>query len=139
MNAAPPDTAHHLEALKLVKEWSQGLVLVQSAAIGVIGALLKQPPSGWHLLVTLLLLACLVFSIWVGAVGVSGTVPSIAQRLPTLLARDPHLDIYAQKGGLTGAANKVLGKSLGDQCIQQSNSFILSLVLFSLFILSLSS
>lgn len=139
MNAAPPDTAHHLEALKLVKEWSQGLVLVQSAAIGVIGALLKQPPSGVHLLLTILLLACLVFSIWVGAVWVSGTVPSIAQRLPALLAQNPDLDIYRQKGGLTGAGKKVLGQTLGDQCMLQSNSFIVSLVLFSLFILSLSS
>jgi hypothetical protein len=138
MNAAPPDTAHHLEALRLVKEWSQGLVVVQSAAIGVIGALLKQPPTGLQLLVTILLLLSLVFSIWVGAVGVSGTVPFIAQRLPMLLTQDPHLDIYAQKGGLTGAGKKALGSSLGDQCVMQSRSFMLSLMLFSLFILLLS-
>ncbi|MDJ0599761.1 MAG: hypothetical protein QNJ37_13075 [Crocosphaera sp.] len=31
---------YQLEALKLVKEWSTGLIFVQSAAIAVVGGLL---------------------------------------------------------------------------------------------------
>jgi hypothetical protein len=132
---ATPDCSSHSEALRLVQGWSQGLVLVQSAALGVIGALLQEPPRGLSLLVTLLLLASLLFSIGVGTVWVSGTVPSIAQRLPLLLAQDPQLDIYAQKGALTGPGRRALGPTLGDQCLLQANSFLLSLLLFCLLLL----
>jgi hypothetical protein len=132
----PPNTSNHLEALKLVKDWSSGLVVVQSAAIGVVGSLLKQPPSDClHLIITMVLLGTLIFSIWLGAVGVSGTVPYIAQNLSSLQAKanaqNKDLDIYAQKGGIASDPD------LGMQCRLQSYSFIFSLFLFAVFILSL--
>jgi len=131
------DTSTHMEALKLVREWSSGLVLVQSGALAVMGALLKQRPEGWHLLITILLIITLVFSIWVGAVWVSGTIPSIAQRLPHLLANNPGLDIYSESGGLLRRRLFYSNSRLGDECQLQSVSFMLSLLLFALFILFL--
>lgn len=125
------DTSNYLEALKLVKDFSNGLVVVQSAAIGVIGTLLKQPPSGWHLIVTISLLLSIIYSIWVGAVWISGTIPYIVQNLPSKLvskqSKNEVFDIYSERGGVGGPA-------LGTQCQLQSNLFILSLALFALFI-----
>jgi len=112
-----------LEALKLVKDWSSGLVVVQSGAVAVIGALLKSVPSGWSFWLVIALLASLILSIWMGAVSVAGTIPYIVQKLPG----DPDLDIYAQQGGMGGP-------KLGTQCLCQSGLFILSLILFGVFI-----
>jgi hypothetical protein len=89
-----------LEALKLVKEWSSGLVVVQSGAIAVIGAVFKTVPTGWSLALVIVLLVTLISSIYVGAVAVAGTVPYIVQSLPT----NPDGDIYEQTGGMGGPA-----------------------------------
>jgi hypothetical protein len=128
------DTSNYLEALKLVKDFSNGLVVVQSAALGVIGSLLKQPPSGWHLILTFLLLLSIIYSIWVGAVWISGTIPYIVQNLPSKLdfklSMDEVFDIYKEKGGVGGL-------DLGAQCQLQSKLFILSLGLFALFVVFL--
>ncbi|MBW4529447.1 MAG: hypothetical protein KME02_02045 [Aphanothece saxicola GSE-SYN-MK-01-06B] len=129
MNSSNQLESNHLEALKLVRDWSSGLIIVESAAIGVIGSLLRQSPTGWYGLLTALLLVSLVGSIWVGAVWVVGTIPSIAEKLPTLLQVEPQLSIYEQKGGLKGEH-----PSLGTQCRLQIRLFLLSLVLFSLFV-----
>ncbi|WP_254956268.1 MULTISPECIES: transposase, partial [unclassified Cyanobium] len=91
MNSSNQHGTNHLEALKLVRDWSSGLILVESAAIGVVGTLLRQSPTGWYGLLTALLLVSLVGSIWVGAVWVVGTIPSIAEKLPMLLQAEPHL------------------------------------------------
>jgi hypothetical protein len=136
MNSSP-STVNHLEALKLIKDWSSGLVVVQSAAIGVIGSLLKQPPSGLFLLLTACLLFSLIFSIWVGAVWVNGTIPYIVQQLPALLSRDPDLDIYQQTGGETDRKGNTRGLKLGEQCSLQSRFFVFSLVLLAVFIILL--
>ncbi len=108
-------------------------MVVQSAAIGVIGALLKSAPSPLQLGVTILLPDSLAFSIRVWAVWVSGTVSGIAQRLPALLAQNPHVDILAERGGLTGRRHRLLGPTRGDHCMLQANSFMVSLLLFSFF------
>jgi hypothetical protein len=128
MNASHPVT-NHLEALKLVRDWSSGLILVQSAAIGVVGTLLRQPTTGWYGILTALLLVSLVGSIWVGAVWVVGTIPYIAEKLPTLLQAGSQLSIYDQKGGLKGEH-----PSLGTQCRLQIRLFLMSLILFGLFV-----
>lgn len=129
MNSSNQHGTNHLEALKLVRDWSSGLILVESAAIGVVGTLLRQSPTGWYGLLTALLLVSLVGSIWVGAVWVVGTIPSIAEKLPMLLQAEPHLSIYEQKGGLKGEH-----PSLGTECRLQIRLFLLSLVLFGLFV-----
>ena len=39
------DIFYKLEALKLIKEWSKGLIVIQSAAIVVVGGLLQNKLS----------------------------------------------------------------------------------------------
>jgi len=121
-------TSNHLEALKLVKDWSSGLIVVQSAAIGVIGTFLKQPPTGMYGVLTASLLTSLISSIVVGAVWVVGAIPYIAQELPSLLQSNPKFSIYAQRGGKKG------DRTLGTMCEIQIFLFVSSLILFSLFV-----
>lgn len=82
--------AARLEALKLVKEWSSGLVVIQTAAIGVVGGLFKSVPIGPALYLLIALLASLTLSVCTGAVSVMGTIPYIVENLPG----DPDKDIY---------------------------------------------
>jgi hypothetical protein len=123
-----PLASNHLEALKLVKDWSSGLIIVQSAAIGVIGTFLKQPPAGGYGVLTALLLISLISSIVVGAVWVVGAIPNIAQELPSLLQSNPKLSIYKQRGGKKG------DRMLGTNCDIQHSLFVVSLIFFSLFV-----
>ncbi|MFH1303548.1 MAG: hypothetical protein ABIK07_21040, partial [Planctomycetota bacterium] len=110
-----------IEALKLVREWSTGLIVIQSSAIAIVGALLNETPAGWYLFLVAALLVSLVISIWFGAVSVVGTIPYITQNLP----ENPASDIYSQRGGI--------GKlTLGQQCMLQGYLFVFSLALFSL-------
>ena len=114
------DITVRIEALKLVKEWSIGLIVVQSGAVAVIGTLLNQPPTGWFLVLVIALFISLIASIWFGAVSVVGTIPFIVQKLP----ENPKCDIYEHKGGI--------GKfTLGQQCSYQERLFIISLLLFA--------
>jgi len=125
------ETEVRLEALKLVKDWSTGLLFVQSAAIGVVGALCeKHSPHGWLLGLTVALFASLVSSIYLGAVCVVGTLPAIAQRLP----ENPGCDIYAERGGLRRGFRPTLGK----YCLWQAQLFILSLILFAVFAIGIA-
>lgn len=114
------DISARLEALKLVREWSAGLVVIESGAIAVLGALLKEPPTGGYLVLVVALLISMITSIWFGAVSVAGTIPFVVQNLP----KNPVCDIYKQRGGI--------GKlCLGHQCMLQEHLFVLSLVLFA--------
>ncbi len=86
---------YQLEDLKLVKEWSTGLIFVQSAAIAVVGGLLQnKPPNIISLLIAIILFVFLIVSILMGAVSVVGTIPYIVQNLPN----DIEEDIYQKKG-----------------------------------------
>lgn len=121
------DIQVRLEALKLIKDWSAGLIVVQSGAIAVVGALLKAVPTGLNLALVLALLLLLIASIYMGAVSVIGTVPYIVQNLP----KDPQCDIYAQSGGIAKGPLGTL--TLGRLCLLQAHLFVGSLLLFGLF------
>lgn len=118
-----------MEALKLVKDWSTALLVVQSAAIGVVGSLIeKHPPDGWPLAIVVVMFFTLILSIYLGAVCVIGTIPYIAQNLPD----KGKCDIYEERGGLKDRKGRQNPK-LGTFCIWQSRLFLASLVLFALF------
>ncbi|MDQ3816443.1 MAG: hypothetical protein M3362_01980 [Acidobacteriota bacterium] len=123
-----------LEALKLIKDWSAGLIVVQSGAIAVVGAFLQTVPSGWRLGLVIILLLSLITSIYIGAVAVIGTIPYIAQTLP----EKPECDIYACAGGLEKAyvGKGLTNRNLGQLCLLQARLFTLSLVLFAIFAVS---
>lgn len=121
------DIQVRLEALKLIKDWSAGLIVVQSGAIAVVGALLKAVPTGWPLALVIVLLFSLIASIYMGAVSVIGTVPYIAQNL----TKDPQCDIYAQSGGIAKGPLGTL--TLGRLCLLQTHLFVVSLLLFGIF------
>jgi hypothetical protein len=124
-----------IEALKLIKEWSAGMIVVQSGAIAVVGAMLGTVPTWFALALVIYLLLVLVASIYVGAVAVVGTIPFITQSIPD----DPTCDVYSRRGGLKNYRVELAALSLGDQCILQSNLFVLSLIIFSLFVVCRSS
>ena len=117
-----------LAALKLIRDWSTGLLVIQSAAIGVVGTFLATPVKGWLLCLVAALFATLITSIYVGAVCVVGTIPYIAQSLVT----NPGCNIYEQRGGLAPLDRKQRA-TLGMFCIWQANLFIVSLILFAVF------
>lgn len=121
------DIEIRIEALKLIKEWSSGLLFVQSAAIGVVGTMLTVAPIGWSLAVAIALFAALIFSIYIGAVCVVGTIPYIVQNLST----NPTCDIYSQRGGLKEKWWRI--RNLGEFCLLQAHLFVVSLVLFAVF------
>jgi hypothetical protein len=80
-----------VESLKVLKDWSMALVVVQSGALAVLGGLLK---GGEIIIITPWLLASVFFfvaSILVAA-NVIGAIPPIIQRLPEMLER--YNDIY---------------------------------------------
>ena len=118
-----------LETLKLIKDWSTALLVVQSAAIGVVGSLIeKRPPSGIQFWIVIALFLTLILSIYLGAVCVIGTIPYIAQNLP----KRPECNIYEERGGLASRRGRPRA-TLGAFCIWQANLFLLSLILFALF------
>ena len=122
-----------LEALKLIKDWSSGLLVVESAAIGVVGSLLANThPSGAILALVVALFISLTFSIYIGAVCAIGMIPAIAQKLTQTVAEDPDYDNYKQSGDLP-TKWPWLPKTLGSACFLQSRLFVLSLILFAVF------
>lgn len=124
-----------LEALKLIKDWSTALLVVQSAAIGVVGTLVeKHPPSGSGLWLVIALFASLILSIYIGGVCVNGTIPYIAQNLPN----NPTCDIYTERGGLRSRRGQ-LRATLGSFCMWQARLFVISLILFAVFVVSRTS
>lgn len=127
------DIFYKLEALKLIKEWSKGLIVVQSAAIVVVGGLLQsKPPTLVSLIIAGILSFFLIASIYMGAVSIIGTIPYIVQNLP----QQPRGDIYAERGGLKLKRWRFLKeRNLGNQCMFQANFFSISLVLFVVFMI----
>ena len=122
------DVEVRLEALKLIKEFAVALIVLQTAVIGVAASLLeKHPPEGWRLAFTAAMFAAFLVAIYIGAVCVIGTIPAIAQKLPAAAGRD----IYGMTGGLSGEGRWTLGRF----CLWQAHLFMLSLVLFVLFVL----
>jgi hypothetical protein len=79
------------EALKLLKEWSTALVVIQTGAMAVLGGLVKDGVNtdAFPWLVTSLV--CFLVSILVAA-HVTGAIPPIMQKLPELVER--YGDIY---------------------------------------------
>lgn len=79
------------EALKLLKEWSTALVVIQTGAMAVLGGLVKNgvKADAFPWLVTSLV--CFLVSILVAA-HVIGAIPPIMQKLPELVER--YGDIY---------------------------------------------
>lgn len=121
-----------LEALKLVKDWSAGLIVVESTAIAVVGAFLQTVPSGWRLWLVIALLLSLISSIYIGAVAVMGTIPYIAQGLH----ETPERNIYDYAGGIKRDYLGLANFRLGRLCLLQANLFTLSLILFAIFAVS---
>ncbi|NJM13301.1 MAG: hypothetical protein HC889_16780, partial [Synechococcaceae cyanobacterium SM1_2_3] len=98
-----------LEALKQIRDYGSSLVVIQSGLIAVIGLFLRtSSPSLWVTVYLFILFAALIFSIYIGAVAVAGTVPHIVQKI----ANQPDCDIYEQTGGIPKGwpAKEPLGK-----------------------------
>jgi hypothetical protein len=85
------------EALKLLKEWSTALVVIQTGAMAVLGGLVKDgvKPDAFPWLVTSLI--CFILSILVAA-HVIGAMPPIMQKLPEKV--EQYGDIYKMQNYL---------------------------------------
>ncbi len=119
-----------LEALKHIRDYSASLVAIQSGFIGAIGLLLKSSsPSLSGTCYLIVLFAALIFSIYVGAVAVVGTVPCIVQKI----ANQPDCDIYEQAGGIP--KGRLATQKLGKLCLLQAHLFVGVLVLFAIYVL----
>jgi hypothetical protein len=141
MTTSPPDIpltdaeiARHIsvriDALKLIKDYSAAIVVVQTALIAVIGAMLRLPAPSWLNALAIVLLATLIGSIYVGAVTIAGTVPYIVQTL----ADNPRCSIYDQAGGIR--RGWLAKRPLGALCLLQAHLFVAGLLLFAWFALS---
>ena len=123
-----------LEALKLVKEWSNALVIVQSGAIAVIGALLPRLGSNTPILIVVaFLFITMISGIVVGVNFVMGTIPYIVQNVSS----KKNWDIYEQCGGIRSDKFKFSKENLGKYCLWQSNFFIASLILFAVLVMQI--
>jgi hypothetical protein len=87
----------HFEALKLLKEWSTALVVIQTGAMAVLGGLLKNGSVGEAKIWLAISLACFLASILVAA-NVIGAIPPIVQKLPELVPK--YGDIYKMRNFL---------------------------------------
>lgn len=87
-------TKSYFECLKLLKEWSTGLVFVQTGAIAVFGGLVQKDgfQSNWMFGISLI---CFLLSI-VFAANVVGGIAFRMQYLPDLVERYPD-NIYRMK------------------------------------------
>ncbi|MCK9377557.1 MAG: hypothetical protein M0P73_15570 [Syntrophobacterales bacterium] len=85
------------EAIKLLKEWSTALVVIQSGALAIIGNILKNGDTVNHLNWIFVSMVSFLASILV-AVNVIGAIPPIVQRLPKLVESCD--DIYKMKNYL---------------------------------------
>ena len=88
---------YHLEALKLLKEWSTALVVIQTAAIAVLGGIVKDGNVGLAKPWLGVAFVCFLISILVAA-NLIGAMPRIVQNLETLVKR--HGDIYRMRNAL---------------------------------------
>jgi membrane-anchored glycerophosphoryl diester phosphodiesterase (GDPDase) len=82
-----------LEALNLLKEWSNMLLVVQMSAIGFLGALLPKTSNAVAKLAALLSIVFFALSI-IAAANLLGSLPFLAQRI------DSVKNIYAERGNL---------------------------------------
>ena len=116
-----------LEALKFLVQWSITLIVIQSGALSVLGALLKGGrKNSVNKRQTLLLKICFIAfitSIFISAHVISA-MPPIAQELPELVGH--YDDIYRMQN--------VIGIPLGVLAILQHSFFIIGIVGFGLFI-----
>lgn len=89
----------YLEAIKLLKEWSTALVVIQTGALAVLGGLVKDGnvtnPTSWLASSLGFFLASILV-----AAHVIGAIPLIVQHLPQLAER--HGDIYTKCGTFSG-------------------------------------
>ncbi len=114
------DPQQALEALKLLKDWSSGLVLVQGGIMSVIGALLKGTEQKAARVTALLSFVASVLSI-VAAANVLGSLPTIAENL----GRTAGQSIYDQP------ANMLL--TVRTNCTLEATFFIIGLIFFIAF------
>jgi hypothetical protein len=82
-----------LEALNLLKEWSNMLLVVQMSAIGFLGALLPKTSHKVAKLAALISIIFFALSI-ISAANLLGSLPFLAQRI------DSVKDIYDESGNL---------------------------------------
>lgn len=75
---------YHFEALKLLKEWSTALVLVQTGAMAVLGGIIKDGIAANQKPWLAASFVCFLVSI-LGAAHVIGAIPKIVQNLPALI------------------------------------------------------
>jgi hypothetical protein len=87
------ESQHILAALGLLKDWSSSLLVVQSSALAVIGALVKDSSSPKARLFALCSVACFVISICAAA-NLLGSLPYLAQSAASIS------DIYKEEGNL---------------------------------------
>ncbi|HEV8718153.1 MAG TPA: hypothetical protein VGX03_35725 [Candidatus Binatia bacterium] len=87
------EAQHVLAALDLLKDWSNSLLVVQSGALAVIGALVKESRSRKTRLFALCSVACFVISICAAA-NLLGSLPYLAQKADVVSS------IYREEGNL---------------------------------------
>lgn len=121
----PQDLLPMFEAMKLLKEWSQMLVVAQTGMITAIAAFVQSPSSlrSRRWLWTSLL--CFGVSIIV-ALNVVGTIPWLTQQLPNL----------AQHGGDIYQFRNWLGIKVYVLATGQHLSFVAGLACFLVFLMT---
>jgi hypothetical protein len=81
----------HIEALKLLKEWSTSLVLVQCGALAVIGGIIRNPIDSNNRKWLSISAVCFLLSI-ISSASVVGAIPYIVEKLPYNI--NEYNDIY---------------------------------------------
>jgi hypothetical protein len=119
----PTDTEFQcrVEALKQIREWSSGLISIQTAGVAAIGLWLQREAGDWSFWWSVLALFTLLASILIGAVFLGSTIPYAIAHVP--YRRRDESDIFHYIGGR--------GKySIGTWVKLQSILFFVSLVAF---------
>ena len=82
-----------LEGIRLLKEWSNVLLVVQTGVIGFIGQALKANEGKHAYCAAIICIICFVISI-LGAANLLGSLPKLAAASATFT------DFYSQRGNL---------------------------------------
>ena len=112
----PPDTV--LEGVKLLKDWSNILLVVQTGAIGFIGTALDENTNDWAKLAVSISVVCFAASI-LAAANLLGSLPNVVMKSGTIK------DIYDEKGNLC--------ITVRDSAFLQGTFFVLGITWFAFF------
>jgi len=119
-----------IEGLKLLKDWSTGLVTIEGIAIGFIGTLLKSAPAANASWVAITSIVFFVLSI-ISASIILGVLPWLAlPNTPDETARK------IDKNRVYEAPTIVFGSTVGFWCGCEGWLFVLGIIFFAIFVVN---